>query len=51
MKKRNPEAIFYMGITFVGVGVVFMTAVNTAIGAAFIALGIMNMILGSRKKK
>lgn len=40
-----------MGITFVGVGVVFMTSVNPVLGAAFIVIGISNMIIGGKNKE
>jgi hypothetical protein len=48
--KKNYKTIFFMGITFVGVGVVFMVSVNVALGAAFIALGAVNMIIGGKHK-
>ncbi|MCP3682868.1 MAG: hypothetical protein GY861_09280 [bacterium] len=52
MKKQiNYQAIFYMGISFVGLGVVFMSAVNAGIGAAFIGLGAMYMIIGGKNKE
>ncbi|MBU1164201.1 hypothetical protein KKA15_01390 [Patescibacteria group bacterium] len=49
-KEINYQAIFYFGITFVGVGVVFMASVNPGLGAAFIAIGGMNMIIGMKHK-
>jgi hypothetical protein len=53
MKKQetNYKAIFFSGITFVGTGVVFMTSVNVAIGAAFISIGITFMIIGGKNKE
>lgn len=39
-----------MGITFVGAGVVFLSAVNKILGIAFIAIGISNMIIGIKHK-
>lgn len=53
MKKNeiNYKAIYFMGITFVGVGVVFMTSVNPVLGAAFIVIGISNMIIGGKNKE
>jgi len=52
MKKQiNYQALFYMGICFVGVGVVFMTSVNAGLGAAFIAIGGVNIIIGARNKR
>ena len=54
MKKQknniNYQAIFFMGICFVGVGVTFMAAVNAGLGVAFIAIGGLNMIIGARHK-
>ena len=52
MKKQetNYKAIFYTGITFVGTGVVFMTSINTGLGAAFIGIGITFMIIGGKNK-
>tara|TARA_Y100000310_G_scaffold144610_1_gene143845 strand:+ start:149 stop:325 length:177 start_codon:yes stop_codon:yes gene_type:complete len=52
MEKRetNYKAIFFMGVTFVGVGVVFMTSVNSGLGVAFMAIGGLNMIIGGKNK-
>ena len=50
-KQTNYKAIFFSGITFVGTGVVFMSAINPGLGAAFIALGIAFMIIGGRNKE
>ncbi len=50
-KPTNYQAIFFMGITFVGTGVVFLSAVNKALGAAFIALGLLNMIIGGKHRE
>tara|TARA_Y100000310_G_C19963421_1_gene482215 strand:- start:110 stop:283 length:174 start_codon:yes stop_codon:yes gene_type:complete len=51
MKKQiNYQAIFYMGITFVGAGVVFMASVNAELGAALMAIGGLNMIIGGKNK-
>ena len=49
-KQINYQAIFYMGVCFVGVGVVFMASVNAGLGAAFIAIGGLNMIIGGKNK-
>ena len=51
MKQKNRETFFYIGITFVGVSVVFIAAVNKAIGLAFLAMGITYMIIGGRAMK
>ena len=51
MKKQiNYKAIFFMGITFVGVGVVFIASVGSGLGVAFIGLGVLYMIIGLSKK-
>lgn len=51
MKKQvNYQSLFYMGITFIGTGVVFMTSVNKGLGAAFIGIGGMFMIIGGKNK-
>jgi len=49
-KNINYQAIFFMGVTFVGAGVVFMTSVNAGLGAAFIAIGAVNMVIGGKNK-
>ena len=50
MKETNYKGIFFSGITLVGTGVVFMASVNVGLGAAFIGVGIMFMILGGKNK-
>lgn len=51
MKKQiNYKAIFFLGITFIGTGVVFLSAVNSGLGGAFIALGVLYMIIGGKNK-
>ena len=52
MKKQkiNYKSIYYMGISFVGLGVVFIAAVNEILGASFIVIGISNMIIGGKHK-
>ncbi len=35
-----------MGISFMGVGVVFMVAVNTVLGLALLAVGLGNLAIG-----
>jgi hypothetical protein len=49
-KKKNYKAIFFTGITFIGTGVVFMTSVNAGLGAAFIGMGGIFMIIGGKNK-
>jgi hypothetical protein len=51
MKESKYKAIFFMGISFTAVGVVFLSAVNVALGIAFIAMGIFNMIIGLKHKE
>jgi hypothetical protein len=53
MKKQetNYQAIFFMGATFVAVGVVFMNTVNHVLGVVFIAIGGLNMIIGGKNKE
>ena len=51
MKKQiNYIAIFFLGITFIGTGVVFMSAVNSGLGSAFIGLGVLFMVIGRTNK-
>jgi len=49
-KEINYQAFFFMGLTFTGAGVVFLSAVNAGIGTAFIALGIIYMVIGFKNK-
>lgn len=51
MKEPNYKALFFLGITFAGTGVVFMSSVNPGLGGAFIALGIIFMIIGGKNKE
>jgi len=53
MKKKaqiNYQVFFFMGLTFVGTGVVFIAAVNSGLGVAFMGLGIVWMIIGWTNK-
>jgi hypothetical protein len=54
MKKQknniNYQSIFFMGISFVGLGVVFIAAVNEILGVSFMIIGILNMIIGAKNK-
>ena len=51
MKKQiNYMAIFFLGITFIGAGVVFISAVNSGLGGAFIGLGVLFMVIGGTNK-
>ena len=37
--KKDYRGIFFMGVSFVGVGVVFMSSISVGLGVAFIGLG------------
>lgn len=50
MKKKD-NVFFTLGISFVGVSIVFIAAVNKAIGMAFMGLGIVYMVIGIKKSK
>ncbi|MBU4536692.1 hypothetical protein KJ603_01480 [Patescibacteria group bacterium] len=49
-KEINCQAIFFMGISFVGVGVIFLSYINVGLGAAFIVIGGLNMIISNKHK-
>jgi hypothetical protein len=49
-KEPNYKAIFFLGITFIGAGVVFISAVNAGLGGAFIGLGALYMIIGGKNR-
>ena len=49
-KQTDYQALFYMGIILVSVGVVFMASVNIGLGTAFIALGSLYMMFGGKNK-
>jgi len=51
LKKKDREAYFTLGISLVGVSVVFIAAINKAIGLAFLAMGIMWIIISTFSKK
>lgn len=44
--KINYKAFIGIGVTFMGLGVVFMLAVNTVIGIALLAAGAGNLLIG-----
>ena len=46
----NYQVFFNVGMIWIPVGVVFMIAVNPAIGIAFMALGIMYLAIGLANK-
>jgi len=49
-KQIDYNALFSMGITFLGIGVVFMISVNKVLGLAFLVIGAINMIIGGKNK-
>ncbi len=49
-KKPNYKAFIPVGITFLGTGVVFITAVNTVIGLGLIGVGIAFIAVGIKNK-
>jgi mannitol-specific phosphotransferase system IIBC component len=50
-RKPNYTAFIPIGITFLGTGVVFMTAVNPGVGIGLLGVGIAFLIIGIRKRK
>ena len=46
VKETNYQVFFIIGITWIPVGIVFMTAVNFVIGIAFIGIGISYLAIG-----
>lgn len=50
-QRPNYKAFIPIGITFMGAGVTFMVAVNPAIGAGLITVGVVFMIVGVRKSR
>ena len=51
MKKQiNYKAFFAVGIIFIGVGITFTSTVSKGLGAAFIVLGVVYMIIGGKNK-
>ncbi len=50
-EQKKYEMFFAVGVSFVGVSIVFITNVNKAIGLAFLALGISYMAIGIKHKK
>ena len=46
MKETNYQVFFMIGIIWLPVGVVFMITINSAIGIAFMAMGIIYMAIG-----
>jgi len=50
MKKHDSKTLLAMSIPLVAVGVVFISAVNKAIGLAFLCLGVAWTVMGMVKK-
>jgi hypothetical protein len=50
-QKPNYKAFIPVGITFLGTGVVFIAAVNPAIGLGLIGVGIAFIAVGIKNKK
>jgi hypothetical protein len=46
----NYQVFFILGMSWIPVGVVFMIAINPAIGTAFMAMGIVYMAIGLANK-
>ena len=49
-KRSNKNIFLPMGIIFMGVGAVFLAAVNSGIGGALIGMGVVFIIVGITKK-
>ena len=49
--KINYDVFWILGISFLGVGITFMAAVNKGLGASFIALGVTWMVFGLSKRR
>jgi hypothetical protein len=45
-KQPNYRAFVGIGTTFMGVGVVFIAAVNPGVGVAFLGFGIVFLVIG-----
>ena len=50
-EKLNYNVFLPLGITFMGAGVVFLTAVNPGIGGAMIGMGVIFIIIGIKKSQ
>ena len=51
MKKQvNYKVFFPVGICFMGTGITFMAAVDKGLGAAFIVLGVVYIIISIKNK-
>jgi hypothetical protein len=50
-KKINYRVFIWVGIAFMGLGIIFMLAVNTVVGIALLAVGLGNWAVGVSGKK
>jgi len=50
-QKPNYKAFIPVGISFIGAGTVFMTAVNPGVGVGLMGVGIVFLIIGIKKRK
>ena len=44
----NYKVLLYLGISVLGLGIIFVAAVNVLMGAAFIAIGFLNVFIGAK---
>ena len=49
--KINTSPLIALGVTLIGVSIVFILAVNTVIGFALLAVGLGNLAVGMTKRK
>lgn len=47
----NYRSLFYMGLSILGLGVIFIAAVSVPMGAIFIGVGFLNIYIGLRSWK
>lgn len=50
-KKINYSVFMWIGLSFMGLGVIFMLAINTIVGIALLAVGTGNFVVGLSSKK
>jgi len=47
---KNPKyKLFFMGVCFTGVGIVFLSVENKRLGALILGLGVLMMLIGISK--
>lgn len=49
LEKINYRTIFYLGLSVIGLGVIFIAAINVFLGVSFIAVGLVNVFVGQKK--